>query len=267
MNQKLRAPVLLMAGLGGFALFLRMLEEGMAYDAAGGYYHPWHPMTLLRIAVYLLAALVAVLAPLRLSPEKGDQRDCTMLDRWGVLMVFVSAALVGVGTALFVRGLSTSSFEVPWLERVLAAASALAFLALAALGADTWRKRGGLLSKVSLAILSLFYCLWLLYQYRYHAANPSRNAFLWESLAIALAAVGVSQFMGYFYEAAQGKRCCAVLLYGEFALLAALPDEEKLSLRLLLLASAVLSGLLASCCRAIPPRRPEEEKKDEHQNT
>lgn len=267
MNQKMRAPVLWMAGLGGIALLLRILEERMAYDAVGGYYLPWHPMTMLHLSVYLLAAVLAALAVLHLPPEEGNQRDCTMLGRVGVITVLVSAAFVGVGTALFVGGLGASSFEVPWLERVLAVASALSCLALAALGTDTCNKRGGLLSKLSLATLSLFYCLWLLYQYRYHAANPARNAFLWESLAIALAAVGTSQYMGFFYEAAQGKRCCGILLYGEFALLAALPDEKRLSLRLLLFASAILMGLLAACCREIPPRRPEKEKKDGSRNT
>ncbi len=261
MMKKNWIPSLLMLPMGACLAWLRLRERAAAYDPLTGLYTPWHTLSLLHGgAVLLCLAICCWIAGRMKVTNEQKQEESVTLGTVPFLLGLAFAAVMGIGACLTYRALWYSTFDVPWLEQLYVLLLALGTLAMIVYCASCYGKTIKLAARLSLAVLALLFCVELLYWYRSNAANPALNDYLWLILALSAAAVGVVQYMGYFYNVASPVPARAALLFGCCGLLGTTADAQNRGQMLIRLALGLFCGLLAGM--AVPLAPEQEEKKE-----
>lgn len=240
MHKKALELCLYVAGGGAFGVFLRWLEDQLAFNELGladpSAFHFLVAAFILACAIVFWRFLTQLerrgySLPPEIGPALGDQMVLHAILRWAFGGIMVLGGLL-----LFAKS-ETDKFV--GMLRVLSALAVLSGVAYPLVLAESEREepRKSLLMPLMLLPM-LLYATWLLLSYRSNSINSVPLSYWVEMLTVIVAMVAYFRMAGFAFGVARTKRCMhAVMLSGTLCLMS-LADERYMGMQLILLATA-----------------------------
>lgn len=253
MSLKKNAAPLLFAVLGGLGFIIRKGELSAAYEPTSGLFEPWHILSVLLLVLTVGGAVLAFY--FSRHHATGDEKPVAIC--WQAphfLLGLVSAVLLGLGAYSVYSGLWFSTFALPWLEKLLVLFAAVCALCIVYLSCVLSKSEHGFPAKTVGCVPPLFLCIWLLYFYRVNAINPALQAFIWQCLCLALAALGTFHYVGLLYGAVTRGKAVWCLLMAEYLGLISLADPMAAGPRMMLGAVVLWVMVLVSSAVCSQPK-------------
>ena len=231
---------LYVAGAGAFGVFLRWMENHLAFTEDGlAEPSAFHWM----LGAFLIACLIVFWRFLRQIEEKNyfvpKEFGPALTSSVGLHAVLRAAAggLMVLGGLLLLSKCEIDPFAgMLRLLAILAILSGLAF-PLVLMEAQRDNPRAGLLSLLMLLPM-LLYAVWLIYSYRSNAINSVPLAYGLDMLVAIVNMVACFRVAGFPFGAVQPwKALLSVMLSGTISIMS-LADERYLGMELMLLAQA-----------------------------
>ena len=240
MQKKALEINLYVVGAGAFGVFLRWLQDQLAFNELGladrSVFHVLVPLFLLAAAVVFLRFLNQFrdhgqYLPTDFGAALGSEGRLFELLRWA------AGGLMCLG-ALLLFGASEVDKQVGLLRvlSLLGLLSGLSFPLL--LGAANQEKRNtGLLCLLSMAPV-LCFAVWLLYSYRANSINSVALAYAVDIFTPITAMVAFFRMAGFAFGAANPRRSMFWAMFGAVLCMLALADERYMGMQLMLVAAA-----------------------------
>ena len=211
--------------LGVFGAFFRWLQTSNAFDPETGCAIPGHATSTVFLLYCVLVVILICAAALfyfrRFPCEKSAaalrcDSVVSSVVAWILGAAFVLAALVMLFTAHHVK--------YPMLQRILGAFGILTGFCLPFLAGKTER---GSIGQAASALVTLFYCFWLIFSYRFHSEDPVVWAYCVEILALACSAVAFYYVAAFHFGAGRGSRALVATQLAVFFTLSTMFDARS----------------------------------------
>ncbi len=225
--------------LGIFGAFFRWLQNSSAFEAETGCAIPGHATSVVFVLYCILAAAVICGSALVFSRRFASEKTAAALRSetvvptvagWVLGVVFVLAALV----TLF----SAHQVKYPMLQRVLGAFGILAGLCLPFLAGKP--EPGGAFGRAASAVVTLFFCFWLIFSYRFHSEDPVVWRYCVEILALALSTAAFYYVTAFHFGAGRGGRALVAVQLAVFFDIATIFDARSTFGVVMLVATALM---------------------------
>ena len=251
------------AGAGAFGVFLRWLQDQLAFNDAGlpdpSAFHVMLPLYLL-IAALVFRSFVKRFDKANLvMPEDFRAAFANEGKLYGFLRWVIGLVMIAGGLLLL---MTSETDKYALMLRVLsltAVAVGICFIALMT-AANREKASPTLLCLFSFAPIFL-YAVWLIYDYRANAINPVVWSYAMEVATVIMAMLAFFRVAGYAFNVPSWRRCFFDVMLGAVFCLTALADERYMGMHVILFASALM--LLFDNWVMICNLRPGEEKKEE----
>ena len=233
---------LYIAGAGAFGVFLRWMQDQLAFNEAGlpekSAFHVLVPLYLL-LAAYVLYGFVRRYGKRGLSvPEDffaafANQGGIYIALRWGVGGLMMLSGLVTLMT--------TELDKYAGMLRILAILAVLSGLAFALLlhFAERGSAEPRLLCTLTLLPL-LLYAFWLVYTYRSNSINGVAWSYLIEVVTVCMALLAFFRLAGFAFAAPNWRRCLFDVSFAAALCLTSIADERYLGMQLILFSTALM---------------------------
>ena len=249
--RKLALPVTVTTLVAGvFGAFLRWLQLRTIYEAETGLTRPWAGVTILFV-IYLAAFAAALICVVffRLrgfeKPLAAERALRASTAAPGILIWLLGAAFALGGLVLLFSRKSAATQLENVLETLFRAGCIVAGACVLCLPQRGGEKRENAYpSRPASIVLSLFFCVWLVYSYVVNSRDPVYWNFLPEVLAVAASTIAFYYFTAYFFGKAKP---CSAVFWSHFAALlgiCTLFDPTNTATRLLHAATAGTQLLL-----------------------
>ncbi len=261
MQKKALEINLYVAGAGAFAVFLRWLQDQLAFNELGlAERSAFHFFVLL----FLAAAAYVFLRFLRQLREQGlvlPTEFCEALANPGRLFALLRlalGALMCAGAALLF--FSAGEDKYPVMLRALAVLGALVGLSFPLLlsAANRGRAPSGFVCLLSMLPL-LLYALWLLVSYRENSINSVAWAYALDIFTPIMAMLAFFRLAGFAFGSVNARKVMFNSMFGAMLCMMALADERYMGMQLMLAATAgmllLYSWLLVLNLRQAETRR------------
>ena len=225
--------------LGIFGAFFRWLQNSSAFEPETGCAIPGHATSVVFVLYCIVAAAVICVAALlyfrRFAAEKsvaalrGETVVPTVVG-WVLGVLFVLAALVTLFTAHHAK--------YPMLQRFLGAFGILAGLCLPFLAGKP--EPGGAFGRAASALVTLFFCFWLIFSYRLHSEDPVVWHYCVEILALALSTTAFYYVTAFHFGAGRGSRALGAVQLAVFFDIATIFDARSTAGVVMLVATAAM---------------------------
>ena len=221
--RKLALPVTVTTLVAGvFGAFLRWLQLRTIYEAETGLTRPWAGVTVVFVALILaLAAALLCLVFFRLrsrlleKPLAAEQALRASTAVPGALIWLLGAALAAGGLVLLFSHKNAATQLENVLETLFRAGCIIAgacVLCLPQRGGE--KQENAYPGRPASVVLTLFFCVWLVYSYVINSRDPVYWNFLPEVLAVAASTLAFYYITAYFFGAAKP---CSAVFWANFA--------------------------------------------------
>lgn len=232
--------------LGIFGAFLHWLQLMNAFDKETGFLIPGAGTTVVFVIYCVLAAAVfCLLAALWLSRYGAAPDAETALNCKNVVPFLIGWALCAVfAVASFSQLFSAGTSDQPMLQRLFGAFGIVAALSIPFLFGKREGRNAGPMGRPAVVVITLFFCFWLVYDYKCISRDPLTWNFAVEILAIAASTVALYLVAQHFYGVGKSRPALVLLQLGVFLNLTALFEERETALNLMHGGAAALQLLL-----------------------
>lgn len=221
--RKLALPVTVTTLVAGvFGAFLRWLQLRTIYEAETGLTRPWAGVTVVFVALILaFAAALLCLVFFRLrsrlleKPLAAEQALRASTAVPGALIWLLGAALAAGGLVLLFSHKNAATQLENVLETLFRAGCIIAgacVLCLPQRGGE--KQENAYPGRPASVVLTLFFCVWLVYGYVINSRDPVYWNFLPEVLAVAASTLAFYYITAYFFGAAKP---CSAVFWANFA--------------------------------------------------
>ena len=258
------------AGAGAFGVFLRWIQDQLAFNEAGlpdrSALHVIFPVYVLVCALVFRRFVLAykkagVQLPVEFSAVFAHKGRLYSLVRWlcGVVM------FVG-GTVLL---MTSETDKFAGLLRALSLVAMLAGICypLMLAWADKAASRLNVICLLSFVPMFV-YAVWLVYCYRANSIEPVVWSYVVEVFTVIVAMVAFFRVAGFAFQSPRPLRCLFDMMFAAMMCLTSLADERYMGMQIILLGSALMlmfeTWLMVK--NFAPPEEEEtEEKKEEEE--
>ena len=230
------------AGAGAFGVFLRWLQDQLAFNDAGlpdpSAFHVLLPLYILVCAVVFYRFVKRYAKAGLALPEdfqgafRNEGRLYTLL-RWAI------GGLMFVGGVLLL--MTTELDKYAGMLRALSFAAMLAGLSFPVLMTLANREDAKPNLLCLLAFLPIFlYAVWLVYCYRANSINSVIWSYVVEVGTVIMAMVAFFRIAGFPFNAAKIERCFFDIMFAAMLCLLSLADERYMGMHIILFSSALM---------------------------
>lgn len=232
-------------GAGAFGVFLRWLQDQMAFNEAGlaekSVFHVLVPAFILAMALVFLRFVDRARNARFYLPEDVSQG----LENSGKLFTafrYVAGGLMCLGALVLFVSCEADKNSV--LIRVLALTGLLSGLAYPLLLAEVNKpeRRQGLLCLLSVAPVLMF-AVWLVVSYKMNDINSVVWSYFMEMLAVIVAMLAFFYIAGFFFGVPSPWRSMFFSMAGAALCVMALADERYLGMHMMFMATAVMLAM------------------------
>lgn len=251
------------AGAGAFGVFLRWLQDQLAFNDAGlpdpSAFHVMLPLYFL-IAALVFRSFVKrfdeanLVMPEDFRPAFANEGKLYAFLRWVIGLLMIAGGLLLLMTS--------ETDKYAGMLRVLSLTAVVVGISFIALMTAANRE------KVSPTLLCLYafmpiflYAAWLIYDYRSNSINPVVWSYAMEVVTVIMAMVAFFRVAGFVFNAPSWRRCLFDVMLAAVLCLASLADERYMGMQVILFATALM--FLYYNWVMICNLRPGEEKKEE----
>jgi hypothetical protein len=230
------------AGGGAFGMFLRWLEDQLAFNELGlAEKSAFH--------ILLLLYLLAVGLTFRKFCLRYEKEGLCVPDEIGkafraeeLLYVIARRAIGALMTLSGVLVLMTTETDkYPGMLRLLGILAILSGLFFMLLHAELHRLRPGVMLMCVLSLPQLLmFAVWLIYTYRTNASNTVPWVYMMEVATVSMGMVAFFRLAGYAFGAPNWKRCLFDCCFTAVMFLMSLADERYLALQLVFFSGALM---------------------------
>lgn len=257
------------AGAGAFGVFLRWMQDQLAFDDAGlpeqSVFHVLLPVYLAVVA-YVFFRFVRGYGKAGFALPEDYAAAFANDGRWYALARWV------IGAAMMLGGLvtlmTTELDKYAGMLRILAILAILTGVAFPLL-MDLVNREGvkpSLLCTLSLAPLLLF-AFWLVCCYRRNSINGVAWTYLVEVVTVCMALLAFFRVAGFPFGAPSWRRCMFDVCFAAMLCLTSLADERYMGLHLIFFATALmllyLNWIMVCNLRPVGEAQPSAESKEE----
>ena len=243
-----------------FGAFFRWLQIHNGFDPETGCAIPYAGTAILFL-LYSIAVAAAVCAlAVILCRRFSCRRDALALGSGNPATVTVGW-IFGVAFALCAAAFlfSTGLVRFPLFRRITGAGGILAGLCFPLMMSRLKDRESGRTVRTAAMIVTLFYCLWLIYAYRINSENPTIWRIAVEMLAIASGAMSFYYVTGFFFGQGIPGRAIAALMLGVYFNVTVLFEERSLAQTgMFALTAAMCTAMLLRLLRHLEPKTQEE---------
>jgi hypothetical protein len=228
------------AGICGF--FLRKAELMTIFDETTGLALQWAPISMALGAVCVLFAVLLLLLLTsfdnRLFPKSCEQ--AFSFQSSGVIALFFTLFLIMIyGAGHLLSGYLCVGY-FPTSEMVLAVLSVASSLCMLLSMLSIRRgKAGGDVAFYTVVPIA-FYCFWLIWSYKYRAADPVLLDYIYELLAIVCSVLGAYFFSSFAFGRPKPKKLLFFSCAAAFLCITTLADAHPLPILLFFAVTAVV---------------------------
>ena len=232
--------------LGIFGAFLHWLQLMNAFDKETGFIIPGAGTTVVFVIYCVLAAAVfCLLTALWLGRYAAAADAETALNCKNVIPFVIGWVLCAVfAAASFSQLFSAGTSAQPMLQRIFGAFGIVAALSIPFLFGKREGRNAGPMGRPAAFVITLFFCFWLVYDYKAISRDPLTWNFAVEILAIAASTVALYYIAQHFYGVGKSRPALVMLQLGVFLNITALFEERETALNLLHGGAAALQLLL-----------------------
>lgn len=233
---------LYVAGAGAFGVFLRWLQDQLAFNEAG-----LVDKSAFNVMVPVFVAVAALLFRHFLRNE--ERASCFIPEEFDLALaqerLIYRIARVAIGVLMVLGSLlliaTTELDKLVRMLRVLAVLGVITGVSFPVLLAQVGKARR---SNALLCILStvpvVFFAVWMLYVYRANSINSVIWAYVLELCCTAMGMAAFYRVAGLCYGMVKGRRTRFDLMLGAVIFIMALADERYMALQVMLLAAALM---------------------------
>ena len=231
---------LYVAGAGAFGVFLRWLENQLAFNEEGladpSAFHVIVPLFLVTCLVVFWRFLEKIEAKRYFIPEEFA-KALVSEHKLHELLSYAAGGVMALGALLLFSKSETDTFVV--MLRVMSALALLSGIAfpLVLREAKRERARPGLLCPMMLLPL-LLYAVWLILSYRKNAINSVPLAYGLEMLTAMASMVAYFSMAGFAFGGVKPKQALLAVMFSGSLCIMSLADPRYLGLEMILLSSA-----------------------------
>ena len=257
------------AGAGAFGVFLRWLQDQLAFNEAGlpdpSAFHVLLPLYILVCAVVFRHfvkryAKAGLAVPEEVHAAFRNEGRLYALLRWvigGIMILGGIVLLMTTETDKYAGMLRVLSFAA-----MLAGASFTAFTTLV----NREDSKPNLLCLLSFLPI-LLYAIWLIYCYRANSINSVVWSYVVEVGTVIMAMVAFFRIAGFPFNAPKAERCLFDIMFAGMLCLLALADERYMGLHIIFFSSALMfifySWVLICNLQPVEKKAPTPEEKAE----
>ena len=240
MQKKALEISLYVAGAGAFAVFLRWLQDQLAFNELGlADKSVFHAFVLL----FLAAAAYVFLRFLNQFRDQGlilqEDFGAALANPgrlFSLIRLALGALMIGGSLLLF---LSAGEDKYPGMLRALALLGALTGLSFPLLlSAANWEKRPVRLLCLLSMLPVLLFALWLLVSYRENSINSVAWAYAMDIFTPVMAMLAFFRLAGFAFGSVNARRVMFNTMFGALLCMMALADERYMGMQLMLAAAA-----------------------------
>ena len=232
--------------LGIFGAFLHWLQLMNAFDKETGFIIPGAGTTVVfLIYCVLAAAAICALTALWLGRYGAAADAETALNGKNIVPFLIGWALCAVfAAASFSLLFSAGRSGQPMLQRIFGAFGIVAALSIPFLFGKREGRNAGPMGRSAALVITLFFCFWLVYDYKCISRDPIMWNYAVEILAIAASTVALYLVTQFFYGLGKSRPALILLQLGVFLNMTALFEERETALNLMHGGAAALQLLL-----------------------
>lgn len=251
------------AGGGAFGVFLRWLQDQLAFNEAG---LPDPSGLHVIVPLYILAAAFVYRHFVKGYAKEGFVLPESFADAFANAGKLYSLVRWVIGLLLFVGGvmllMTSETDKYAGMLRVLSIVAMLSGIAFPLLMANANRRDSNPNLNCFLAFLPiLLYAVWLVYCYRANSINPVVWSFVLEVFTVIMAMVAFFRVAGFPFQNPKSERCLFDAMFAAMLCLTSMADERYMGMQILLFASALMLGY-ENCVMVCNLRKAEEVKKE-----
>lgn len=242
MQRKPLEVSLYVGGAGAFGVFLRWLQDQLAFNEAGlvdkSVFNVLVPLFLLAAALVFRRFLREEEKQKLCVPEEFD--EALFQDgRLFVLARYAISGLMVIGALWLFASSETDKLVRPL--RVLALVGALTGVSFSLLLAQVGRQpqNRSLLCLLSFVPI-LFYAMWLVYCYRVNAINSVVWSYVLEIATVSMCMVAFFRMAGFAFQAPKPQRARFDVMITAVLCLTCLADDRYMGMHVMLLATALM---------------------------
>ena len=231
---------LYVAGAGAFGVFLRWLENQLAFTEDGlaepSAFHVIVPLFLVACLVVFWRFLEKIEAKRYYIPEEFG-KALVSEHKLHELLSYAAGGVMALGALLLFSKSETDPFVITL--RLMSGLALLsgAFFPLVLREARRERPRLGLLCPLMLLPM-LLYAVWLILSYRRNSINSVPLAYGLDMMTALAAMVAYFHMAGFAFGGAKPKRALLAVMFGGSMCIMSLADGRYLGMEMILLASA-----------------------------
>lgn len=230
------------AGAGAFGVFLRWMQDQLAFNDAG---LPERSAFHVMLPVYLLIAAGVFYRFVRRYEREGlglgedffavfaNRGWLYALIRWAIGLLMLVGGLVTLATTELDK-----YADMLRILAILAIAAGLAYSLRLEL-ANREKSNMGVLAALSLVPM-LLYAMWLIYCYRRNSINGVVWSYVVEVATVCMAMLAFYRVAGFAFGAPNWRRCLFDVSFAAALCLTSLADERYLGMQLILFATALM---------------------------
>ena len=194
--------------LGVFGSFFRWLQLSNAFEPETGCVIPGHATSTIFLLYCVLVAVLICAVTFFFSRRFTCEKSAVILCSESVIPTVIAWVLGIIFVLVSVAMLFTAHHvKYPLLQRILGAFGILAGFCFPFLIGKS--DRVGSVGQAASALVTLFYCFWLIFSYRFHSEDPVVWGYCIEILAIAFSATSFYYVAAFHFGAGRGFRALA----------------------------------------------------------
>ena len=232
--------------LGVFGAFFRWLQLMNAFDKETGFPIPGAGVTVVLIVYCVLAAAaICLLTVLWLRRYESDRDAAGALKCFNALPQVLGWALgVAFAAASCVVLFSAGQSPTPLLQRLFGAFGILGGLSIPFLFGKRDSSGAGPMGRTAAVVITLFFCFWMVFDYKSIYADPIVWNYAFEVLAIIASGAALYFVAAFFYGVGKPTQTLIALQLGAFLCITVTFEPRSTALSVLLGISALLQLLL-----------------------
>ncbi len=251
------------AGAGAFGVFLRWIQDQLAFNDAGlpdrSALHVIFPVYVL-ICALVFRHFVLSYKKAGLQPPESFAAAFAHKGKLYTLARWVCGGVMFVGGTVLLMTSETDKFA--GLLRALSLVTMLAGLCFPLM--MTWADKAG--SRLNVICLLSFvpmfaYAVWLVYCYRANSIEPVVWSYAVEVFTVIMAMVAFFRVAGFAFQSPKPLRCLFDVMFAAMLCLTSLADERYMGMQIILLGSALM--LMFECWLLIKNLAPIADKTEE----
>ena len=254
------------AGAGAFGVFLRWLQDQLAFNEAGlpdpSAFHVLFPLYVLAAALVFQRFVKRYDKANLVLPEDFRSAFANEGRLFAVLRWTIGLLMMAGGVLLL---MTTELDKYAGMLRVLSLVAILAGASFIGLmeAANREKVSPNLLCLLSFVPIFL-YAAWLVYCYRANSINSVIWSYVLEVGTVIMAMVAFFRVAGFAFNAPSCRRCFFDLMFGAMLCLTSLADERYMGMHLILFSTALMflfeNWVMVCNLRPGEEKKPEEDK-------